>query len=92
LKERKKIVLGIIVSYALTNTISLTYIQQEVREDMLGKVSTFSTAIATVSVTPGQLIFGELIDLNFSLPSILILVAILSAGVVGFIRWYIRRI
>lgn len=82
---------GIMLSLALSNIISLTYMQQEVREEMLGKVSAFSTAVATVSVIPGQLIFGQLIDFNFSLPIILILAAILSAGVVSFIRWNIRR-
>lgn len=38
------------LSLALSNIISLNYIQQEVRGDMLGKVSAFSTAVATVSV------------------------------------------
>ncbi|MCT8978381.1 MFS transporter [Clostridium sp. CX1] len=84
--------LGIMLSLALSNTISLTYIQQEVKEDMLGKVSAFSTAIATASVAPGQLIYGQLINTNLSLYNILILSFILSIGVVGFIKWNVRRI
>ena len=83
---------GIMLSLALSNIISLTHIQEEVREDMLGKVSAFSTAVATVSVTPGQLIFGQLIEFNFSLFNILILTTIFSMGVVGFIKWNVRKI
>ncbi|MDW8802278.1 MFS transporter [Clostridium sp. A1-XYC3] len=83
---------GIMLSLALSNTISLTYVQQEVKEDMLGKVSAFSTAVATASVAPGQLIYGQLININLSLYNILILSFILSIGVVGFIKWNVRKI
>jgi MFS family permease len=83
--------LGIMLSLALSNVLSLTYIQQEVKEDMLGKVSAFSTAIATVSVAPGQLIYGQLLDSSLALNYIMILTFIFSIGVVGFIRWNIRR-
>lgn len=84
--------LCIMLSLALSNIISLTYIQEEVREDMLGKVSAFSTAVATASVAPGQVIFGQLIDLNLSLTVIMILSLILSMGVVGFVKWNVSRI
>jgi MFS family permease len=83
---------GIMLSLALSNIISLTYIQKEVKEDMLGKVSAFSTAVATASVAPGQLIFGQLIDVNLSLYNILILTFILSIGVVTFIKWNVREV
>ena len=83
---------GIMLSLALSNIISLTHIQEEVRGDMLGKVSAFSTAVATVSVTPGQLFYGQLIELNFSLFNILILTSFFSIGVVMFIKWNVRRI
>jgi MFS family permease len=82
---------GIMLSLALSNIISLTYIQQEVKEDMLGKVSAFSTAVATASVAPGQLIYGQLIDINLSLYSVLALSAILSIGVVRFVKWNARK-
>lgn len=84
--------LGIMLSLALSNIISLTYIQQEIKEDMLGKVSAFSTAIATASVAPGQLIYGQLIDINLSIYNILLLTLILSIGVVWFIKWNVREI
>lgn len=84
--------LGIMLSLALSNVLSLSYIQKEVREEMLGKVSAFSTAVATASVAPGQLIYGQLIDINLSLHNILILSFILSIGVVIFIKWNVRQI
>jgi MFS family permease len=82
----------IMLSLSLSNVLSLTYVQQEVRQDMLGKVSAFSTAVATASIAPGQLIYGQLIDINLSLYNILILTFILSMGVVMFIKWNVRRI
>jgi len=83
--------LGIMLSIALSNVLSLTYIQKEVKVEMLGKVSAFSTAIATASVAPGQLIFGQLLDYNFSLYNILLLTFIFSVGVVGFIKWNVDK-
>lgn len=82
---------GIMLSLALSNILSLTYIQEEVREDMLGKVSAFSTAVATISITPGQIIYGQLIEFNFNLFNILILTTIFSIGVVRFIKWNVRK-
>lgn len=84
--------LGIMLSLALSNILSLTYIQEEVKEDMLGKVSAFSTAVATISITPGQIIYGQLIEFNFSLFYILILTIIFSMGVASFIKWNVRKI
>jgi len=84
--------LGIMLSLALSNVVSLTYIQKEIKEDMLGKVSAFSTAVATASVAPGQLIYGQLIEVNLSLYVILILTFIFSIGVVRFIKWNVRKI
>ncbi len=84
--------LGIMLSLALSNIISLTYIQQEVKVDMLGKVSAFSTAVATASIAPGQLIYGQLIDINLSFYSILGITFILSIGVVKFAKWNVGRV
>ncbi|MDF2611134.1 MAG: transporter [Lachnospiraceae bacterium] len=78
--------LFIMLSLALSNIISITYIQKSVRVDMLGKVSAFSTAIATASVAPGQLLYGQLIEGELNLLSIFILTFFLSLGVVGFIN------
>ncbi|HHX61257.1 MAG TPA: MFS transporter [Epulopiscium sp.] len=83
---------GIMLSLALSNIISLTYIQKEVKQEMLGKVSAFSTAVATASVAPGQIIYGQLIDMNWALYRILIVTLLVSFGVVKFIRWNVSRI
>ncbi|QNO14242.1 MFS transporter [Alkalicella caledoniensis] len=83
---------GIMLSLALSNVISLTYMQKEVKEDMLGKVSAFSTAIATASVAPGQLIYGQLIETNINMHYILLLTLLLSICVVTFIKWNAGRI
>lgn len=101
LKEENKFVIltlyslggvGIMLSLALSNIMSLTYIQQAVREDMLGKVSAFSTAVATVSIAPGQIIYGQLIELNISLYKVLIVTFIFSIGVVNFIKLNVSEV
>lgn len=84
--------LGIMLSLALSNILSLSYIQEEVREDMLGKVSAFSTAVATASVAPGQVMYGQLIDLNISLFNVLMLTFVFSIGVVIFVKWNVRKV
>ncbi|WP_300384351.1 MFS transporter [Clostridium sp.] len=84
--------LGIMLSLSLSNIVSLTFIQGEVKEDMLGKVSAFSTAVATASVAPGQLIYGQLIDINLDTYKILLLTFIFSIFVVMFIKWNVREI
>ena len=84
--------LGIMLSLSLSNLISLTFIQEEVKEDMLGKVSAFSTAVATASVAPGQLIYGQLIESNIKIHIILLFSFIFSIFVFIFIRWNVREI
>ncbi len=83
---------GIMLSLALSNIISLTYVQKEVKEEMLGKVSAFSTAVATASVAPGQIIYGQVIDMDWALYKILLVTLIISFGVIKFIRWNVGRI
>ena len=79
--------MGIMLSLALSNIISLSYMQKEVEENMLGKVSALSTAIATASVAPGQILFGQMIERKISLVHILLLAFVFSLGVVYFIWW-----
>ena len=56
--------LAIMLSVALSNVLTLTFIQKQIPGNMLGRVSAFSTAIATISVAPGQLLFGQVIDMG----------------------------
>lgn len=78
--------MAIMLSIALSNVLTLTFIQKEVPSDMLGKVSAFSTAVATVSVAPGQLLFGQLIDIGIPLGGILLGTVILNLGLIVFIK------
>jgi MFS family permease len=84
--------LGIMMSIGLSNVISLTFIQKEIPQEMLGRVSAFSVAVATASVAPGQLIFGHLIDSNISLSVILFGTAIATYLVTRFVKWNVRQL
>lgn len=68
--------LGIMLTLAITNVLTLTYIQKQVPESLLGKVSAFSVAVATVSVAPGQILYGQIIEIGVPLSSIFLLTAI----------------
>ncbi len=70
--------MAIMLSLSLSNVLTLTFIQKEVPADMLGRVSAFSTAVATVSVAPGQLLFGQVIDMGIPIGLILAITAIVN--------------
>lgn len=84
--------MAIMLSLSLSNVLTLTYIQKEVPQDMLGRVSAFSTAVATISVAPGQLLYGQVIDAGFTIGSILLVTAIINALLIMFIKWNIRSL
>ena len=80
------------LSVALSNVLTLTFIQKQIPDNMLGRVSAFSTAIATISVAPGQLLFGQVIDMGIPLGVILIITAIFNIGLMLFIKWNVRNV
>lgn len=84
--------LAIMLSLALSNVLTLTFIQKEISGDMLGSVSAFSTAVATISVAPGQLLFGQVIDMGIPIGIILLITAIFNFGLILFIKWNIREL
>ncbi|MGL5084161.1 MAG: MFS transporter [Clostridium sp.] len=84
--------MAIMLSLALSNVITLTFIQKEVPGNMLGRVSAFSTAVATISVAPGQLLFGKIIDVGVPIGIILGFAAIINIGLAFFIRWNVRAV
>ena len=84
--------LAIMLSVALSNVLTLTFIQKQIPDNMLGRVSAFSTAIATISVAPGQLLFGQVIDMGMPLGVILIITAIFNIGLMLFIKWNVRNV
>ena len=76
----------IMLSLSLSNVLTLTFIQKQVPEEMLGRVSAFSVAVATISVAPGQLLYGQVIELGVPLGTILIATVIFNLGVLLFIK------
>lgn len=81
----------IMLSLALSNVLTLTFIQKEVPSEMLGRVSAFSVAVATISVPPGQILYGQLIE-NLSLSIIFIITTILNIALVFFVKWNVRNL
>lgn len=84
--------MAIMLSLSLSNVLTLTFIQKEVPSDMLGRVSAFSTAVATISVAPGQLLFGQVIDMGIHIGIILIITAIVNVGLILFVKWNVREL
>lgn len=84
--------MAIMLSLALSNVLTLTFIQKEVPGTMLGRVSAFSTAVATISVAPGQLLFGQIIEVGVPLGIILLVTALCNIGLVMFVKWNVRAL
>lgn len=84
--------MAIMLSLSLSNVLTLTFIQKEVPADMLGRVSAFSTAVATISVAPGQLLFGQVIDMGMPIGLILGITAIINVMLIFFIKWNVREL
>lgn len=82
--------LAIMLSLSLSNVLTLTFIQKQVPGEMLGRVSAFSTAVATISVAPGQLLFGQVIDMGIPIGVILLVSAIFNIGLMLFIKRNVR--
>ncbi|KLE14576.1 MFS transporter [Clostridium sp. C8] len=84
--------MAIMMSLSLSNVLTLTFIQKEVPLEMLGKVSAFSTAIATISVAPGQLLYGQIIEAGIPIGIILLITAAANIALVIFVKWNVRAI
>ena len=82
--------LAIMLSLSLSNVLTLTFIQKQVPGEMLGRVSAFSTAVATISVAPGQILFGQVIDMGIPIGIILLVSAIFNIGLMLFIKRNVR--
>lgn len=76
----------IMLSLSLGNVLTLTFIQKEVPSEMLGRVSAFSVAVATISVAPGQLLFGEIIEIGIPFGVILMVTALFNVAIAVFIK------
>ncbi|MBE6050735.1 MAG: MFS transporter [Clostridium sp.] len=78
--------MAIMLSLSLTNVLTLTFIQKQVPFEMLGRISAFSTAVATISVAPGQLLFGQVIEMGVPLGIILIVTALFNFMLMVFVK------
>lgn len=84
--------MAIMMSLSLSNVLTLTFIQKEISMDMLGSVSALSTAVATISVAPGPLLFGQAIDSGIPIGMILLITLCANFCLVLFIRWNVRKL
>lgn len=84
--------MAIMLSLSLSNVLTLTFIQKAVPDYMLGSVSALSTAVATVSVAPGQLIFGQIIDTGIPVGIILLITLIINIGLILFVKWNVKEL
>ena len=84
--------MAIMLSLSLSNVLTLTFMQKEVPGSMLGRVTAFSTAVATISVAPGQLLFGQIIDTGMPIGIILLITAIVNLGLILFVKWNVREV
>ncbi len=75
----------VFMSLGITNVISFSYIQSTIDRERLGKVSAFSTAIATISVAPGQMLYGWMIEWNVPLAVVLLITAFSNLFVTSFL-------
>ncbi len=82
----------VFMSLGITNVISLSYIQSSIVRERLGKVSAFSTAIATISVAPGQLLYGWMIEWNIPLTVVLLITACSNLLVTSFLYQKIKKL
>lgn len=82
----------VMLSLSLSNVLTLTFMQKEVPENRLGSVSALSTAVATVSIAPGQLLFGQLIDIGIPIGMLLALTAAANLCLIMFVRWNVRAL
>lgn len=78
--------MAIMLSLALSNVLTLTFIQKEIDSNRLGRIMAFSNAIATISVAPGQLLFGQIIEVGIPLGMIFLISLLLNVVLVLFIK------
>ena len=78
--------MAIMLSLALSNVLTLTFIQKEIDSNRLGRIMAFSNAISTISVAPGQLLFGQIIEVGIPLGMIFLISLLLNVVLVLFIK------
>ncbi|MDO5294786.1 MAG: MFS transporter [bacterium] len=85
--------MGIMVTIGMANVVSATFIQQSTPNNMLGKISAFGAAFATICVPLGQMIFGALLDVMINHVWLMVLVSgIATLFVTLLVRYNVSQI
>lgn len=85
--------MGIMMVLGIANVISGTFIQISTDRNMLGKVSAFGAAFATMCVPFGQIIFGGAVEaMDGNLHILVMLFALLTFGVTLIVRNNVKSI
>ena len=85
--------MSIMLVLGIANVISAAFIQREVPNHMLGKISAYGLAFATLCVPMGQLIFGALLELFSAHVAVLVMIsAVFTFGVTLIVRWNVKQI
>lgn len=83
----------IMLVLGIANVISAAFIQKEVPNHMLGKISAYGLAFATFCVPLGQLIFGGLLEVFSEHVAFLVMIsAVFTFGVTLIVRWNVKQI
>lgn len=83
----------IMLILGIANVLSASYIYQATQSSMLGKVTAFGAAFATLCIPLGQLTFGLLVESFLTkLELILYLSAVLTLMVTLLVRWNVNQI
>lgn len=77
---------GIMMALGIGNIVTQTYNQSVIEEKILGKTSAFSTAIATITVPIGQIIFGYLLEYLGNIPGMILGTLLVNLMVIQFIK------
>ena len=84
---------AIMAALGIANVIQMTFVQRATKPNMLGKVMAFSTAIATMCVPVGQILYGKIVEhLAGHMAGILFLSGLCTLLVTLFVRWNVRQI
>lgn len=84
---------AIMFALGVANVIQMTFIQRSTKPHMLGKVMAFSTAIATICVPLGQILYGYLVEHFADKMAWIVFVSGVSTLLVTlFVRWNVRQI
>ena len=81
------------ITLEIANVIQMMFVQRATKQNMLGKVKAFSTAIATICVPVGKRLYGYLVErFTGHMGGIVFLSGVFTFGVSLFVRWNVRQI